>query len=155
MKTRLFVLLALISALPLTAQLTWKGGFPGQENNWFCARNWSDNRIPDDLDNVTIPDRSTQGNFYPVISGQEARVQSLNLYSGARVTIEASAQLTVLGYGLPGGALLNLGSIENHGILEVIEPVLKKIDYAGKGTLIHRKSNLTPDDCKCETTVCL
>ncbi len=152
MKTRLVVLLALICTLPLAAQSIWKGGFPGQEDNWFCARNWSDNRIPDDLDNVVIPDCSTKGNHYPVISKKEARVQSLDLNSGAKLTIQSGAQLTVLGYGLPGGALLNLGNIENHGTLEIIEPVLHAVDYSGKGTLIHRKSNLTADDCACETT---
>lgn len=156
MKKQLFVLLALISSFAIAAQSTWKGGFPGQENNWFCARNWSDNQVPNNLDNVVIPDRSTSGNYYPVIAGKQAQVQSLDLHSGAQLTIEPGAQLSVLGYGLPGGALLNLGAINNHGTLEVVEPVLHALEYSGKGTLIHRKSNLTADDFVCETTtVCL
>lgn len=155
MKTRLVCLLALFSAMSLIAQVEWRGGFPGQENDWFCAKNWSDNRIPDDFDNVVVPDLSTRGNHFPVVKGKEARVQSLQLQSGAKIRIESGAQLTIMGYGLPGGALLNLGAIENHGTLEVIEPVLHALEYSGKGTLIHRRSNLDPDHCKCEITVCL
>lgn len=155
MKTRLVCLFALFCTMNLIAQVEWKGGFPGQENNWFCANNWSDNRIPDDFDNVIIPDVSTSGNHYPVIEDQNARVQSLELQSGAKIRIESGAQLSILGFGLPGGALLNLGAVENYGTLEVIEPVLHAVDYSGKGTLIQRRSNLSPDHCKCETTVCL
>ena len=152
MKTRLVLLSALISTMALTAQVEWKGGFPGQETDWFCARNWSDNRIPDDFDNVVIPDRSTSGNFYPVIQNRKARVQSLDLHSNASLTIKSGATLTVLGFGLSGGALTSLGTLENHGTLEVIEPVLHAVQYKGKGTLIHRRSGLKADNSVCDTT---
>ena len=147
MKTRLVLLLSLMTAVTLSAQVEWQGGFPGRESDWFCAGNWSDNRIPDDLDNVVIPDCSTRGDFYPVIRKRSARVQSLEILSGAALTIDRSAHLTVLGYGLPGGALLNLGRLENNGTLEVIEPVLHALHFAGDGTLIHRRSDLVSDEC--------
>lgn len=156
MKTRLVCLLfALISTLGLMAQVEWRGGFPGQENNWFCASNWSDNHVPNEFDNVIVPDLSTRGNHYPKIKNEEAKVQSLQLHSGSTITINSGAQLTVLGYDLQGGALLNLGTIENHGVLEVVEPVLHAVDYSGNGLLIQRQSNLEPDHCACETTVCM
>ncbi|TNE59164.1 MAG: hypothetical protein EP344_09100 [Bacteroidetes bacterium] len=151
MKTRLVLLCTLISSLTLTAQVEWKGGFPGQETNWFCAQNWSDNQIPNDLDNVVIPDRSTNGNFYPVIRSEEASVQSLAVYSGAKLTIQTGARLKVMGFNLPGGALFNHGDLINNGTLEVIEPVIHAVQYAGKGTLIHRRSMLKVDDFVCET----
>ncbi len=155
MKTHLVVLLALTTALPLTAQTSWKGGAPGQETDWYCASNWSNNRVPGEFDQVIIPDCSTRGNFYPVVRRGSASVKALNIHSNAHLTIASGAQLSIRGYGLPGGALLNLGAIQNNGTLEIIEPVLHAVDYSGKGMLVHRKSNLTPDDCKCETEVCM
>lgn len=147
MKTHLVLLPALLTVFSLQAQVEWRGGFPGRETDWLCARNWSDNRVPDDLDNVVIPDCSGRGAFYPEIRSRSARVQTLRINSGAAVSILAGAKLTVAGYGLPGGALFNLGKLENNGTLEVIEPVLHAVDYHGAGTFIHRRSDLQPDIC--------
>ncbi len=147
MKTRLSFLLALTTMFTLSAQVQWRGGFPGHETDWECARNWSDGRIPDDMDNVLIPDCSTRGNFYPVIRTKVARVQSMEIHGNARVTIAENGKLTVLGYGLPGGALLNQGVLENKGMLEVIEPVMHAVKYTGPGTFIHRRSDLKADEC--------
>lgn len=148
MKTRLVLLLALSTVVSLLhSQSEWRGGFPGRETDWLCARNWSDNRVPDEMDNVVIPDCSSRGNFYPQIRSRSACVQSLNIYSGATVSIQAGAKLTIAGYGLPGGALLNLGKLENNGTLEVIEPVLHAVHFDGHGTFIHRRSDLQPDIC--------
>ena len=141
-------LMFLMTTLSLSAQVEWRGGFPGRETDWQCARNWSDNRVPNDLDDVMIPDCSTRGNFYPEIRSKTARVQSLTLHSQSRMTVDAGAYLTVSGYGLPGGALLNLGTLENNGTIEVAEPVLHAIEYTGKGNLIHVMSNLQPDLCE-------
>lgn len=148
MKAQFCFLLFILSACTLSAQVNWQGGAPGHETDWNFACNWSDNRIPDDFDNVVIPDCSARGNFYPVIDTRNARVQSLLVYSGARLTITKHAKLMVLGYGLPGGSLDNFGTLENHGTLEVIEPVMHDIKYAGNGILIHTKSNIDPDVCE-------
>lgn len=149
MKTRLVLLLTLITAGLLTAQVEWKGGFPGRESDWFCAGNWNGNRIPNHMDQVVIPDCSTSGDYCPVIrSDQPAQVKSVELLKGALLTVDPSAQLTVLGYNLAGGALLNRGKLENNGTLEVIEPILRHLEYTGGGTLIHCRSNLEPDVCQ-------
>lgn len=147
MKTRLSFLLSLMTLFTLSAQVQWRGGFPGHETDWACARNWSDGRIPDDMDNVIIPDCSARGNFYPLIRTETARVQSMEIHGNARVSIAENGKLTVLGYGIPGGALLNQGLLENKGTLEVIEPVIHALKYTGPGTLIHRRSDLKPDEC--------
>ncbi|MBK6933247.1 MAG: hypothetical protein IPH12_21205 [Saprospirales bacterium] len=145
MKTRLVLLIALLPACFLSAQVEWKGGTPGQETNWFCPQNWSDNRIPDDFDNVIVPDCSSKGNFYPVIGHKTARVQSLTLHSSARLSIGKNGKLSVLGFGLPQGALVNLGTLDNNGTLEVIEPVLHALDISGTGVLIHTRSATAPE----------
>lgn len=150
MKTRLVLLFALLNAVSLFAQIKWQGGFPGRENDWFCARNWSSHRVPDQFDSVVIPDVSTRGSFFPVINRSEAIVQSLVVESNARLTIQESAELHVLGYNLSGGALLNQGTLINHGLLQVVEPVLHAVEYSGNGTLIQTRSELTPDKCEIE-----
>lgn len=147
MKAHVSVLLSLFTMVTLSAQVQWRGGFPGHETEWQNARNWSTNRVPDDMDNVVIPDCSTRGCFYPVVETKTARVQSLEIHDNARLTITEGAKLTVLGYGLPGGALLNLGTVVNNGTMEVVEPVMHAIEYTGKGTMIHRRSDLEPDLC--------
>lgn len=153
MKTRLVLLFALMSTMSLFAQTVWKGGFPGQENNWFCQRNWSGNQVPGDLDDVIIPDRSTQGSFYPVVSQDKVQVQSLAIQPGARLTIRKGATLSVRGFDLPGGALFNQGALENNGTLEVIEPVMHAVNYTGQGSLIHTRSALAPDICQFECSL--
>ncbi len=145
-------LMTLLASFSLTAQVEWRGGFPGRETDWQCARNWSDNRVPNNLDDVIIPDCSARGNFYPVISRQPAEVQSLLLDNQARMTIAAGAQLSVFGYDLPDGALLNLGTIENNGLLQVYEPVMHAVEYSGKGQFIHVMSDIKPDICEVECT---
>ncbi|MCC6459454.1 MAG: hypothetical protein IT260_03220, partial [Saprospiraceae bacterium] len=132
-----------------SAQVQWRGGFPGRETDWSCARNWTNNRVPDNLDQVTIPDCSTRGHFYPVIS-HLAEVQSLEIHSNARLTIAPKAQLTVMGFGLPGGALFNQGVLYNEGTLQVIEPVMHALEVSGRGTVIHSRSELVPDICEVE-----
>lgn len=144
----LLTLMFLMTTLSLAAQVEWRGGFPGRETDWQCARNWSSNRVPNELDHVIIPDCSTRGNFYPEIRTKTAAVQSLTLNSLAHMKVTAGANLSVVGYGLAGGALLNLGTIENNGTIEVAEPILHAIEYTGNGTLIHIMTDLQPDICE-------
>ena len=153
MKTMLVSLLTLMCAATLFAQTEWRGGFPGRETAWLCAHNWSDQRVPDDMDNVVIPDCSTRGNFYPVIRSKTANVQSLVIESNASLKIGNGGHLKVMGYGLPNGALFNLGALENNGTLEVIEPVMHAVNYSGEGTLIHTRSDLKPDVCEFECAI--
>ena len=81
----------------LSAQtiITWKGGAPGQEQNWNCPKNWSSYRVPDSFTDVVIPDVSTTSLAAPIISTGVFEVNSILLQSNANMTIEKGAQLVV------------------------------------------------------------
>ncbi|MBK6929787.1 MAG: hypothetical protein IPH12_02625 [Saprospirales bacterium] len=55
------LLLSAAGATLLNAQKinTWKGGFPGQETNWSCPRNWSLGTVPDWACQVVIPQQTS------------------------------------------------------------------------------------------------
>ena len=73
----------------------WKGGTPGQETNWNCAKNWSPNKVPDGFQNVIIPDVSTGSGVYPTIMSSGLEVNALTLESGATLKIEKQASLII------------------------------------------------------------
>ncbi|MBI1227074.1 MAG: hypothetical protein GC192_17720 [Bacteroidetes bacterium] len=74
---------------------TWKGGTPGMENDWNCAKNWSNYKVPDAFSNVIIPDVSTTTQATPLIRQGRAEVNTLYLDSNANLTIDESAQLVI------------------------------------------------------------
>lgn len=92
---------SLLLAIMLTAAssafsqkaFTWKGGTPGQENNWNCAKNWVPNEVPNEFADIIIPDVSTTTMASPVVSDGRFEVNSMFLQSTALLTIEANAQL--------------------------------------------------------------
>lgn len=93
----------------LSAQriVEWKGGMPGQETNWNCARNWSTGQVPDIFSDVIIPDVSTTTFAAPVIKSGSFEVNSIELLSNAQLTIGVGAELSVTlsdnGFGNPKG----------------------------------------------------
>lgn len=143
MKTRVAFLMFffLKTVLFLSAQTTWQGGFPGHETDWMCARNWDTGRVPEEFDDVLIPDCSTRGNFYPVIKTRVATIHKLELDSQAQLRITAKGYLTIQGLDERGNCLVNFSTIQNDGVLEVIEQELGPIAYAGDGVLIHRQGS--------------
>lgn len=90
----LMALLLCTNAISQNAN-TWKGGTPGLENDWNCAKNWSAYRVPDAFTDVIIPDVSTTTQSPPVIQSGQLEVNSLFLETNAKLTIEKSAQLVV------------------------------------------------------------
>lgn len=74
----------------------WKGGTPGQATNWNCPKNWSASQVPDEFQNVIIPDVSSSSGVYPTISEPCQEVNALVLESGASLTITKSGGLNVL-----------------------------------------------------------
>jgi hypothetical protein len=96
-KHLIFIALCLLtSSSALDAQIAnvWEGGFPGQETNWHCHKNWSLSRVPDVFDAVVIPDVSTTTRHYPIVSsGEEIEVQSIDIQSGAMLTLSRSARI--------------------------------------------------------------
>ena len=89
---------------------TWKGGKPGREADWNIAANWSLHRVPDWTQDVYIPDMSATARPYPILQ-QHADVHSLQLQSGAEVTITETGSLQ-----LPEGLLEDAMVI--HGYLD-------------------------------------
>ncbi len=74
---------------------TWKGGTPGRPNEWNCASNWLENRVPNEFSDVELPNTSTVMSFSPIISAGDFEVNSLSVASEARLYINPSASLTV------------------------------------------------------------
>ncbi len=87
--------LSLLFTGALSAQITnsWKGGTPGHETDWYYFKNWSLNKVPDAFDRVVIADVSTKTNRYPVISSGVVEVLSVEIHSGASLTLLPGAQL--------------------------------------------------------------
>jgi hypothetical protein len=88
-----FSLLTITSTIQAQTINVWKGGFPGQETNWHCHKNWSLGRLPDVFDAVVIPDVSTKTQKYPVVTCGEVEVQSIDIQAGATLTLHRSARI--------------------------------------------------------------
>lgn len=89
---------------------TWKGGKPGHPNAWNCAQNWSLNTVPNEFQDVIIPDVSSGFQQYPVIDDTENIVRSLTISANARLTILPTGKLLVTGFE-DGTGLINYGKI--------------------------------------------
>ncbi|WP_400192152.1 T9SS type A sorting domain-containing protein [Hymenobacter sp. B81] len=80
---------------------TWTGGY---STNWFDARNWSCGQVPTASSNVVI----LHGNYYPIVTGTGAVVNSITVSSGAR--FQVSSTLTIYGNVVSNGTWLSGGS---------------------------------------------
>lgn len=94
---------------------TWKGGAPGRSNDWACASNWKEGRVPDEFSDVLIPDISTAGGFQPIVRHTAGGVNSLTILPGARLRIEAGGSLDVF----ESLEIIANGSILNYGHLNM------------------------------------
>ncbi len=90
-----FAAIILFSQTVLLAQksTTWKGGTPGKPNDWNCASNWSDGRVPNEFSDVTIPNLSSE--TYPVIKKNVEEINALFLMSATSLRVEKKGALTV------------------------------------------------------------
>jgi len=87
------LLLANLSSLHAQTTNVWKGGFPGHETDWNHHRNWSLGKTPDGFDRVIIQDVSTSTLKYPVVKDGEIEVLSLEVRTGASLTLLPSAHI--------------------------------------------------------------
>lgn len=112
------LLLTATSATQLHAQKTntWKGGFPGQESNWNCPRNWSLGTVPDWTCQVVIPQQTSDRKNYPVVSSRNEEIYSLVIQPGARLEIAPSGDLSVSGF--LSAPLTDVGSLVVYGKFE-------------------------------------
>ena len=103
----------------LVAQNVWRGGTPGQEQEWNNPRNWSQNRVPDIDDIVLIPNTESRGGFYPVISKDAGPIYYLEVQGGATLSVTTNGKLMIDGVGKYEDAILLIGTIENKGEIRV------------------------------------
>lgn len=98
MKALIITILTLTSTI-LMAQntVTWKGGTPGNETSWEEPKNWSNNHVPNEFSNVYIPDVSTSTFSNPTIKDGIIELNSLQIVSTAKLTIDKMATLIVHG----------------------------------------------------------
>lgn len=87
----------------------WQGGQPGQEADWYTAANWSLQRVPDWTHDVLIPDMSATARPYPVIRHGAAEANSIQLQSGAQLSIADTGKLR-----LPEGTLVDATTLKGY-----------------------------------------
>ena len=98
MKTLIILLLTLTSSI-LVAQksVTWLGGTPGNETSWEEPKNWSTHHVPNEFSDVYIPDVSTSSFSNPTIKNGTIELNTLQIESTAKLTIQKMAKLIVYG----------------------------------------------------------
>jgi hypothetical protein len=119
MKNLLLLLLSAFLPLLMNAQttITWKGGTPGQENQWNEPQNWDAHRIPNENDRVVIK-MTHNGHFSQPVINTKVHIAWLEIYAGAELTLAPSGQLTLdgtytysEGISMYGGHLSSAGEI--------------------------------------------
>lgn len=108
----MLLIVCLFFSISVTAQKinTWKGGKTSQPNAWNCAQNWSLNTVPNEFQDVVIPDVSSGFNHYPVIDDEDNTVRSITICTRAQLTIKPSGVLLVTGFEDASG-FINLGKL--------------------------------------------
>lgn len=107
---RILIIIAItFSTTFLYAQkiVTWIGGTPGSETSWNQPKNWSNHNVPNEFSNVLIPDVSNSTFSNPVIQNGIIELNSLQIESSAKLTIDKMAKLIVHG---------NAGGIYAHNV---------------------------------------
>lgn len=107
---RFFIFLAffVFGSAGLYAQNVWTGSI---SSDWSTAGNWTFG-VPTVTDEVVIPDVTND----PVISTASALAFSIQVHSGAQLTITATGNLTI---NTTTDALWNMGTVENNGIITI------------------------------------
>ncbi len=91
MKTLLIAIFTILSTLTYAQQsVTWIGGTPGNETNWHEARNWSNNKVPNEFSDVVIPNVSSSTFSAPVIMNDRIELNSLQIASNGKLTVSSS-----------------------------------------------------------------
>jgi hypothetical protein len=106
--------LLLLAALSATAQTTWTGA---TSTDWATASNWYPAAVPTATDDVVIPSSPTN---QPTLSSAGAVARSVEVQSGATLTIASSGSLTVNGFKVISplrSGFFNYGTVENSGQL--------------------------------------
>jgi hypothetical protein len=101
-----------------SGQIVWTGA---AGTDWQDRCNWSPAAVPQEINDIVIPATANQ----PMIpAGYAARVKTLEVQSGATLTIDALGSLTVRSSKMVAGsetALYNAGTIQNNGQLTLLD----------------------------------
>lgn len=139
----IIILISLFTPLFLSAQTTisWKGGTPGKESAWNEARNWDQNRLPNENDHVIIRPENN-GHFAQPIIDSEIHVAWVEIHVGSSLSVTKNGKLLVdgehtysEGISIYGGDLASDGEIIlkdiNVEFIAAMQPVClsQKITY--------------------------
>lgn len=122
MKNVFVMLIMLIANLAFSQQVVyWKGGTPGQENNWHEAKNWSNNKIPDEFSHVIISPKNADQCPQPIIN-DFVEVNRIDIYSRANLTINNTGEIYIDGsYSYTKGIINHGGFIFNKGVISLYD----------------------------------
>lgn len=99
-------------------QMVWTGA---AGTDWQDRCNWSPASTPGEINDIVIPATANQ----PVIpTGYDARIKTLEVQSGATLTVNTLGNLTIMRSKLIGDsetALYNAGTIQNNGQLTLLD----------------------------------
>ncbi|MBL7827237.1 MAG: hypothetical protein JNJ57_11435 [Saprospiraceae bacterium] len=95
---------------------TWQGGKPGRVNDWNCAANWKEGRVPNEFSQVIIPSGAP---FSPVIKTEVDPIDALLMEGTTTLTIQNGVTLSILDETGRFGGTIILGKIKNDGIVNI------------------------------------
>ncbi|HRK26863.1 MAG TPA: hypothetical protein PK239_06185 [Chitinophagales bacterium] len=85
-----------LASFTIQAQNIWIGGFPGRKADWNIAANWSKHHVPDEWDDVFIPNTSTTTFVYPLITSDVGMVGSITMSTDAFITVTNNGKLGII-----------------------------------------------------------
>jgi len=93
MKPNLLIVILALFGFSAQAQITniWQGGHPSHESDWNAATNWSLGEVPNHTHDVVIPNSS----IFPVLTGKTVELNSLQMQSGAELTLKNGARIAL------------------------------------------------------------
>lgn len=105
----------------------WKGGTPGDENNWHNAKKWSNNRVPDEF-TIVIIELPNTGHFAQPVIKEKVEVIGIEIYANANLTIETSGSVLIDGTDFYSEGIVNIGGkLTNKGLINLVN--LEKYTY--------------------------
>ena len=115
---------SLLHPIPITSSIHnekvfWLGTCLGAENRWDNPQNWHNNKVPSKNSLVVIAPQFAKHHNYPVIDAFVPDIAQLEIKEGAQLTIELQGQLTVDGHQTESLGIINHGTIQNNGELNV------------------------------------
>jgi hypothetical protein len=113
----------------------WKGGAPGQENDWSVAANWDDHLVPTAGTDVLVPDEAV---YQPELSG-DVQCLDLTIEDDATVEVKPATSIIVngdltIGSNGSGNLIIEAGTATINGELNVSQG--SAIEVKSGGTLI-------------------